>query len=290
MSANSVRAGRRRRRAPLEGSPFKPLTYLVMAVVVALTLYPMVWMVFGSLKSTGEFYTNIWSWPHTWHWNNFVAAWRDAGLGNKFVNSVIATVGTLLLVLPLTAMAGYAFAKVQFPGRRFFYYFVLVGIMIPFGVSAIPVLTVVINLGLFNSRLGLVLVYAAQSLPFGIFLMYSFFRSIPDELEEAALVDGCSRFSAFWRIVLPLAKPGVATLLIFVGTSTWNEYFMASVLLHQPNLQTLPLGLVSFTSQHTTNYPELFAALATVTLPVVVVYILAQRQFISGLTAGALKG
>jgi raffinose/stachyose/melibiose transport system permease protein len=120
--------------------------------------------------------------------------------------------------------------------------------------------------------------------------MYSFFRSIPDELEEAALVDGCSRFSAFWRVVLPLAKPGVATLLIFVGTSTWNEYFMASVLLHQPKLQTLPLGLVSFTSQHTTNYPELFAALATVTLPVVVVYILAQRQFISGMTAGALKG
>jgi raffinose/stachyose/melibiose transport system permease protein len=291
MSEHTVSRVRvRRRRAPLEGSSFRPFTYLVMAVVVALTLYPMVWMVFGSLKSTGEFYTNIWGWPHAWHWHNFVAAWQDAGLGNKFINSVIATVGTLLLVLPLTAMAGYAFAKVQFPGRRFFYYFVLVGIMIPFGVSAIPVLTVVINLGLFNSRLGLILVYAAQSMPFGIFLMYSFFRSIPDELEEAALVDGCSRFSAFWRVVLPLAKPGVATLLIFVGTSTWNEYFMASVLLHQPNLQTLPLGLVNFTSQHTTNYPELFAALATVTLPVVVVYILAQRQFISGLTAGALKG
>jgi raffinose/stachyose/melibiose transport system permease protein len=269
---------------------FTPVTYAVMAIVVVMTIYPMVWMVFGALKNASEFYTNIWSWPHIFAWSNFSAAWDQAGLGQKFINSIIATSGTLLLVLPLCSMAGYAFAKVPFPGRRWIYYFVLIGIMIPFGVTAIPVLTVEINLHLFDTLQGLTLVYAAQSLPFGTFLMYAFFESIPNELEEAALTDGCSRMGALWRIVLPLTKPGLATLLIFVGSSTWNEYFMASVLIHQNNLETLPLGLVVFTTQHTTDYPELFAALTIVTAPLVVVYLVAQRQFISGLTAGALKG
>jgi len=268
----------------------RPGTYLVMIILVVLTIYPMIWMLLGSFKTLGEFYTDIWGLPHIWHWDNFSQAWNEVQLGQKFVNSLIATIGTLILTLPLCAMAGYAFAKVDFPLRRYIYYFVLAGIMIPFGVTAVPVLTTEVSLGLFDTRIGLILVYAAQNLPFGIFLMYSFFQSVPSELEEAALIDGCNRFKAFVRIVLPLAKPGLATLLIFTGTSVWNEYLMASVLIHQPNLETLPLGLVNFTTAHSTNYPELFAALSIVTAPVVLLYLVAQRQFISGLTAGALKG
>ncbi|MGI9006866.1 MAG: carbohydrate ABC transporter permease [Streptosporangiaceae bacterium] len=269
---------------------FSPGTYLAMAVLVVLTIYPMIWMLLGSFKSLGEFYTNIWGLPQVWRWSNFVLAWNEVQLGQKFINSLIATAGTLILTLPLCSMAGYAFAKVEFPLRRYIYYFMLAGIMIPFGVTAVPVLTTEVSLGLFDTRTGLILVYAAQNLPFGIFLMYSFFQSIPAELEEAALIDGCNRFKAFVKIVLPLAKPGLATLLIFTGTSVWNEYLMASVLIHQQNLETLPLGLVNFTTAHSTNYPELFAALSIVTAPVVLLYLVAQRQFISGLTAGALKG
>ena len=275
---------RRRLRA------FSPGTYLVMAILLLMTIYPMVWMLFGAVKPLGEFYTNIWGWPHAWSWGNFSHAWDDVDLGQKFVNSTIATVGTLILTIPLCAMAGYAFAKVAFPLRRWFYYFVLAGIMIPFGVTAVPVLSTELSLGLFDTRTGLILVYAAQNLPFGIFLMYSFFQSIPSELEEAALIDGCNRLTAFIRVVVPLARPGLATLLIFTGTSVWNEYLMASVLIHQPNLETLPLGLVNFTTAHSTNYPELFAALTIATAPIVMLYLVAQRQFISGLTAGALKG
>lgn len=280
----------RPRRGTIDGGRYSPIAYLIMAVVAILTLYPMLWMIFGSLKSSGEFYTNIWSWPHQWTWDNFGEAWQQGALGQKFINSTIATGGTLVLVLALASTAGYALAKVRFPLHRWIYYFVLAGIMIPFGVAAIPIVTVTINLGIFNTRLGLILVYAAQSVPFGVFLMATFFRSVPDELEEAAFVDGCTRFGAFMRVILPLAKPGLVTLLIFVGTSTWNEYLMASVLIHQPNLETLPQGLVVFTTQHTTNYPQLFAALTTVTAPLVIVYLAAQRQFISGMTAGALKG
>ena len=269
---------------------FTPIAYFVMAIVVVATIFPMIWMLFGALKTSNDFYTNIWGWPHMFLWSNFRTAWDDAGLGQKFMNSIITTIGTLIIVLPLCSMAGYAFAKVPFPGRRYIYYFVLVGIMIPFGVTAIPVLTVEINLHLFNTLQGLILVYAAQSLPFGTFLMYAFFDSVPTELEEAALSDGCTRLGALFRVILPLARPGLATLLIFVGSSTWNEYFMASVLIHSPNLETLPLGLVVFTTQHSVDFPELFAALTIVTAPLVVVFLVAQRQFISGLTTGALKG
>ena len=261
-----------------------------MAALVVLTIYPVLWMIFGALKSQGTFYSNVWGWPHVFEWGNFVRAWDDADLGRKFVNSAIAVGGTLLLVLPLCAMAGYAFAKVWFPGRALLYYFLLAGIMIPFGITAIPTATVLLGFHLFNSLQGLIIVYAAQSLAFGTFLMYAFFASIPDELVESALTDGCSRFGAFWRIVVPLSRPGIATLVIFIGTSIWNEYFMASVVIHDGNLETLPLGLVLFTSQHTTNSPALFAALTIVTMPMIILFLVAQGQFISGLTAGALKG
>lgn len=269
---------------------FTAAAYTVMALVVVLTIYPMIWMVFGAFKSTGEFYTNIWGWPHDFSWSNLSQAWDQAGLGRKFLNSIIVTGGTLLLVIPFCSMAGYSFAKIWYPGRRWLYYFVLLGIMIPFGVTAIPTLTVTLQFHVFDTLQGLILVYTAQNISFGTFLMYAFFSSIPDELIEAAQADGCSRFSAFWKIVMPLARPGLATLLIFIGTSIWNEYFMASVLIHQNSLETLPLGLVVFTTQHSTDYPELFAALTIVTAPMVAVYLVAQRQFISGLTAGALKG
>lgn len=266
------------------------VTYLVLIMMVILTFYPVLWMIFGSLKSNSEFYANIWGLPQTYEWNNYVEAWIKGGLGVKFLNSVIATVGTLLIVIPLTSIAAYAFAKIKFPGSKSLYYLFLLGMMIPQGVTAIPVFSVVVKLGLLNTRLSLILVYAAQALGFGIFLMNAFYRSLPKELEEAALIDGCTPISAFFRVILPLVRPGLATQIIFSGMTAWNEYFMASILLRSENLETLPLGLVNFTGRYATNYPQLFAALAIATLPVILLYIAGQRQFIDGMTAGAVKG
>jgi raffinose/stachyose/melibiose transport system permease protein len=266
------------------------VSYAVMAVMVVLTVYPLVWMVLGGFKSGTEFYSNIWGLPTSLDFSNFVYAWETAQLGQKFINSIIVTLATMALVLPITSMAGYALAKIRFPGRSLVYGFILLGIMVPYGVIAIPVFTVIADMGLLNSLLGLVLVYAAHGLPLGVFLMYSFFESIPDELEEAAQVDGSSPFGAFFRVVLPLAAPGLATQVIFTGTTVWNEYFMASLLIHSEDLETLPLGLVVFTARFGTDYPQLFAALSIVTLPIIVLYLIAQKQFISGLAAGAVKG
>lgn len=272
------------------GGVYTLLNYLVLLAVAVLTIYPVVWMLLGSFKSSAEFYTNIWGIPALPALQNYVDAWQKANLGVKFLNSVIVTLGTLALSLPLTCLAAYAIAKIKFPGSRWLFYLFLMGMMIPQGVIAIPTFSVIIKLGLINTRISLILVMAAQSLGFGIFLMHAFFKALPAELEEAALIDGCNPFSAFFRVILPLARPGLATQVVFTGLTTWNEYFMSSILIRSEGLETLPLGIVNFTGRYATNYPQLFAALAITTVPMVVLYVIGQKQFISGLTAGALKG
>jgi raffinose/stachyose/melibiose transport system permease protein len=285
-------SGRPAIRLPSFGRHFtggKIILYIVMIGVVLFTLYPMIWLLFGSLKSQNEFYTNTWGWPNVWSWHNFSDAWNAAGLGQKFINTLTVTVGTIVLLIPIVSAAGYVLAKFRFKGRSGIYFFLLFGITIPFGVLAVPTLITTIQFHLFNSLLGLILVSVAQSVPFGVFLMETFFQSIPDDLEEAARIDGCTRFGAWVRVVLPLTAPGIATLVIFTGLGTWNDYLMASVLLQSENVETLAQGLVVFTGQHTANYPTLFAALVTVTAPVVIIYLIAQKQFIKGMTAGAIR-
>ncbi|MFT4123264.1 MAG: carbohydrate ABC transporter permease [Microbacteriaceae bacterium] len=280
------RAPRRRRRRI---TPSGVVAAIVMAVLVVSTLYPMLWLLFGSLKSSGEFYTNTWGLPADWTWTNFADAWQLADLGARFLNTLIVTAGTLVILVPVASMAGYVLAKFSFRGRAPIYYGLLFGITIPFGVLAVPTMITTIQFHLFNSLLGLILVSVAQAVPFGVFLMETFFSSIPDDIEEAARLDGCSRFGAFARVILPLAVPGVATLAIFTGLGTWNDYLMASVLLRSEGIQTLAQGLVVFTAKHTTDYPTLFAALVTVTAPIVLLYLVAQKQFIRGMTAGAIR-
>lgn len=266
------------------------VSYVLMAVMAVIALYPLAWMVVGSMKTEAEFYGNIWGLPASPNWGNFAAAWERGDLGRKFLNSLVVTIGTLAIVLPTTSMAAYAFTTMTFRGRRFAYYFLLMGIMIPFGVTAIPVFTVVASLGLLNTRLALILVYSAQAIAFSTFLMCAFFEALPREIEEAARIDGCTRFGAFWRVMLPLARPGLAAQAVFVGVSAWNEYFLASLIIRNPDSQTIPLGLVTFVGRYATDYPVLFAALTMSTLPLLTLYLIAQRHFVAGLTGGAVKG
>jgi len=268
----------------------KGAVYLILIIVSVVSIYPVLWMLFGSLKGTNEFYTNIWGFPASPLWENYILAWEKGGISTRILNSLIATFGTLLVVLPFTSLAGYAFAKLKFPGNRILFYFFMLSMMIPNGITAIPVFSVIINLGLLNTRLSLVIVLSSQAMGFGIFLMRAFFISLPSELEEAALIDGCTPFSAFVRVILPLAVPGLATQVIFTGMGAWNEYFMTSILMRSKNLETLPLGLVNFVGQYQTAYPQMFAYLSIITVPIIILYILGQKQFISGLTAGAIKG
>jgi raffinose/stachyose/melibiose transport system permease protein len=268
---------------------FKLTSYVVLTAAVIVTIYPIIWMIFDSLKSDDEFYTNIWGPPKAPLLSNYLEAWVTGGIGRYFLNSVIVTGATIIVVLTFTSLSAYAFARLEFPGSNLLFLFFLISLMVPQAVLTIPIFTVVSQLGLANTRLSMILVYSAGSIAFGTFILRAYFISIPHELEEAAMIDGCTPIGAFFRVILPLARPGLATQLIFTGLGTWNEYFIGSILVRTQDLRTLPIGLVGFVERYTTHYPQYFSALVIITLPVIILYILGQKQFQSGLTAGAVK-
>lgn len=264
--------------------------YLVMIVFLIITVYPIIWMIAGSLKTESEFYSNIWGLPSVPQWENYLLAWKKANMGTKYLNSVLTTGAVLLILIPINCCAAYALARVKFKGRKAILNYLLLGIMLPAGVLAMPVFTVVNELGLINTRQGLVMVYAAQAIAFGMYIMRGFFISLPKSLEEAAMIDGCTRFQSFLHVILPLAVPGLVTQVIFSGLSVWNEYIRASLIIRTADLQTLPLGMVMFSNLENNNYPQMFAALSMATLPMVLIYLICQKAFQKGVTAGAVKG
>ena len=263
---------------------------VILLIMVIICIYPIVWMFFGSMKDKAEFYTNIWGLPKQIHLDNYIAAWKNADLGRRFINSLIVTLGSMCIMIPVTSCAAYAVARLNFKGKNLIYMYLLLGIMIPAGVLGIPTFTVAMKMGLLNSHFGLMLIYAAQNIAMGMFIMRGFFISLPRELEEAAMIYGCSRFGCFVRIIVPLARAGVATQVIFNGLTIWNDYFMANIMITKDELRTLPLSIANFVGKHSTNYPELFAMLTMATIPVIIVFVLSQKSFIEGVAAGAVKG
>lgn len=264
--------------------------YVVLAVFAVQTVYPILWMIFGSLKTNGDLFTNVWGPPRILQWANYAEAWQTGSLGTRIGNSVLITMGSLALLLLVATPAAYAIARMALPGARAIFLAILATMMVPAQTTLIPLFLIVKELGLLNSRLGLILVYAATGAAFSIFILRAFFLSIPAELEDAALCDRANRVQAFWHIMLPLARPGLATVAIFQGMEIWNDFFLAFIFIRDPGKQTIPLGLVEFFFRYQSEWTLYFAALTTITLPVIALYIVMQRQFIKGLTAGALKG
>ena len=266
------------------------LWFLLVAFFFVICVYPLIWMILGSLKEETEFFRNTWGLPATPLFSNYAKAWKQGELGQKFINSFIVTVGAILIMVPVNCCAAYAIGRLKFKFRAAIYAYLLLGIMIPSGVLGIPTYQVALALHLNNNLFGLILVYASGSIAMGIFIMRAFFISLPKGLEEAAEIDGASRFQTFLRIILPLAKPGIVTQIIFSGLGYWNEYYFANLMLTNENLRTLPVAVSNFIGRHNVEYTALFAALAIVTIPVVIVYLLCQKAFIEGISAGAMKG
>ncbi|MDO5678596.1 MAG: carbohydrate ABC transporter permease [Propionibacteriaceae bacterium] len=262
---------------------------MALIALILFTLYPLVWMLAGSLKDTQEFYTNIWGLPEAWKWSNYPQAWTRGGLGGKYINSIIVTSVSLLLIIPAVGCAAYAIARLEFRFKRAIYIYLLLGLCIPTGVLAIPIFMSALQFGLIDSLAGMILFGSAQALAFGTFLLRSFFIALPKSLEEAAVIDGCTRFQSFTKIIVPLARPGIMALVVLNGITVWNEYLLARILIREDANMTLPLGMKAFVDKYVTDYPQLFAGLVTVTLPMLLVYIIAQRSFIEGMTAGSVK-
>ena len=276
----------------------RPVNVFVFAILFAylvVVVYPMLWLFYTSLKPDAEIFLNPFALPH-WndlHWENFQRAWAGAHFSRYFINSVVVTAATLLGTLFLASMCAYALSRFRIRGGGPIFNIFLLGLMVPGQLSIVPLFFQMRQLGLLNSRLGLILVYVAGGLPFAIFILAAFFKSLPHSIYEAAQLDGCSEWRAFWSIMLPLARPGLVTVALFTALGAWNEYFTAFMFLSgSDGMQTLPLGLaqITITSQYRSDWGVAFAGLTMVTLPTLVLYLFLQKYLIKGIVSGAVKG
>jgi N-acetylglucosamine transport system permease protein len=259
-----------------------------------LTTMPLLWAVITSFKSDEEILTDAWGLPSELRWENFARAWGHAHIGQYFFNSAIVVSGALVLTMMLGAMSAYVLARYKFWGSRVVYFGFVGGMMFPVFLALVPLFFVVKNLGLLNTLPGLILVYAAYSLPFTVFFLTAFFRTLPKSVGEAGLVDGCGHFGLFFRIMLPMARPGLVSVAIFNFLFQWNQYILPIVLMQGEGAESkwvLAQGLTALAVNegYRGDFSALFAGMTIAMLPVLIGYIIFHRQVQSGLAAGQLR-
>jgi ABC-type glycerol-3-phosphate transport system permease component len=266
----------------------RSLIYLVLAITSILMLVPFYWSVVTSFKLEQFVFTNPpqW-WPNPLTLHNYLSVLTNIPFPRYFANSVFVALATTLGHVFFDTLAAYAFAKLSFPGRDRIFFIMLLALMVPFQVNLIPLYRIMAILHWTDS-------YAALIVPnltsiFGIFLMRQFLLSIPNEMLDAARIDGCGEFGVFSRVVLPLALPGVATLIIFTFMNTWNDFLWPRIVLNSETLFTLPVGLAQLQMKNTSNQAQIMAGTVLTALPMILVFLFMQRQFIEGMTAGAVK-
>jgi raffinose/stachyose/melibiose transport system permease protein len=220
---------------------------------------------------------------------NYLAVLTKTPLLRSFLNSAAICLGTIIFVYVLTMLAGYAFSKMRFKGRKLILYSFLAGLSLPTIALLVPLFFTVQHLGLFNNYLSVILPLTATITPFTLFLVYNYLRGIPDEILEAALLDGCTSFGTLVRVVLPLSRPISAVVIVWTFLSSWNEFFLPLLFMQDPRLQTLTQLPAYFTSQYGSDVPKIFAALVLISVPIVVTYLASQKFFESGMSAGAVK-
>jgi len=260
-------------------------------ILIALTcIFPLVWTFASALKTQETIFTNMSLFPRNPQWINFLKAWIDGKFGIYFLNTVFYTVTVVGGIVIMSSLAAFAFSKLKFFGRQFFFLLLLSTMMIPIPASFVPLFVLMNKLHWVNTRTGYILPQINTGLALGIFLIKTFFDKTPTELEDSARIDGCSKFGIYWHIALPLAKSAVAVVIIFNTLTVWNEFFWANLIFNDYRLMPLQRGLMEFYGPHFTDYPLLMAAIIITVLPVIVLYLVLQRNIISGIAAGAIKG
>lgn len=262
---------------------------LVVAAVIWIT--PFAFMFVTSVKSQSDI-ANLapWELPGVWQWTNYADAARIGNIWQSGINSAIIAVIKVPLGLFVSALAAFAMSRLQFRWQQALLGIIALGALIPVQVALGPLFSTMLNVGLLNTKLGLILPYLAFGVSYQIFILYGFFKAIPEDLDEAARIDGASNWRLFWQVILPLARPALAALFILDFVATWNEYPMALTLLQTTDQFTIPLGITNFQTQYGSNYPQLNAYIIMSIFPVLIVYVMFQRYFVRGALAGAVKG
>lgn len=265
------------------------LSFWIYAVIV---IFPMLWCIMSSLKTTKEFYADVWALPKSLYFENFKTAWETADIGINVVNSVVIVACSVLLAMILAAMVSYVVTRYRFPGSGFIKILFILGTFVPLMLGTIPEFLILQKLHLYDTRIGLILVYTVYSLPLSVMILTSIFETIPSTYAEAAMIDGCGHFQVFFRIMLPLSKSGLVTISIFNFLWTWNDYLYAMTFLPSASKRTLPVGMVMLqsTAMYKTDWGALFAGLVIIMIPSVVIYAFFNKQLQSGMNAGGIKG
>lgn len=265
------------------------LTYALLFIFLFGALAPFVGIVLTAFKDTRELSAGIFALPQQWNFQNFVDAWNGARFSTYFASSVIVVVPVVILAVILSTMSGFAFGMFRFPGQNVLLLLILLGLMVPFEAVIIPLWQLMGSLGLRNTYWALILPQVALSFAFGTYWMRSFFSSFPRELVDAAVVDGCNTWDVLWRILFPLSRPALLSLVVLLFMWTWNEFFLVLVMV-TGDLRTLPVGLALLRGRYASDIPVMAAASLIVSLPVLILYFIFQRSFIRGMIAGAVKG
>jgi multiple sugar transport system permease protein len=274
-------------RMPLGGAG-TVVTLVVLCVFALMIVFPFIWMLFTSLKPESEiavFPPRLL--PQTWTFENYENVWTRIPFARLFLNSIVFAGGVTIISLLLDSMSAYALARLDFPSRTVIFYAILIALMLPFQVMFIPLFVTVHDLNLLNSYGGLVIPRATNA--FGIFMLRQFFLTLPRELDEAARIDGCSEFSIYWRIILPLSGPAIATLAVFHFMYNWNDFLWPLLITSSLEMRTLPAGLALFVGSHVIEYGVVMAGAILALLPLLIAFLFAQRYFIQGIAMTGIK-
>lgn len=269
---------------------FRILAYTFLSLFAIINIIPLFWMVVNSFKNEQEYALSPFSLPEALHVSNYAEAWKVANMNVYFLNSLFVTFASLVVTVFLGALASYFLSRFQFRLRGFTYGVFLLGMLVPIHATLIPIFLIMQKLHLLDTHLSLILPYTAFHLSLTIIILEGFMRGFPKDLEESGVMDGAGIFRIFWSIILPITRPAMATVIILNFIYNWNEYLFALVLISSSELKTLPLGLANFVGIETASLTLQMAALTMALIPIIIFYLLLQKQLVTGMTAGAVKG
>jgi raffinose/stachyose/melibiose transport system permease protein len=272
-------------------SRWRTLPLHLIAIVVGLgVVIPILYGVLGGFKDNGQLFDNAFGWPSPWVWDNYREVITSEGFWRPLWNSTVIAVGSVVLVVLVSAMAAFVFARFAFRGRELLFTLFTVGLMFPFAVAILPLYIVLRELHLLDSNWGVILPQVAFGLPVTIIILRAFFRSIPAEFEESAILDGCSPFGFFWRILMPMARPALATVSVLALVGSWNNFLLPLVVFSDSSSWTLPQGVQQFQGQYASDTARILAYVVLAMIPALGFYAVAERQLIGGLSTGVTRG
>lgn len=274
----------------MKTNPFlQIIKYAILALFTFIFGYPIFLMIISSFKENAEIFTSPLSLPTSFSLDNYIEVWEVVNFSNYILNSIVVSASSVFLVLFVSSLAGYYLSRYRFKWNPYFLAFFMIGLMLPMKLAVIPLYMTMLKLGLVDTLFALIFIYVAGGIPFAVFLFYGFFRTVPRALEDSARLDGCNEFQVYYRIVLPIMKPAISIVGIVNLINVWNDFFYPLIFIRTDALSTIPLGMLTLFGEYDTQWNLLFAGLTLSSLPMIIAFLFASRQFMDSLTEGAVK-